>query len=195
MLDAAEFNQLVVYVSSNARARALAQLMEGWCFPCICVTSAMPVAERMRHFIAFKERKAPILVTTDLFGRGIDVERVNMVVNYDFPAGSDAYLHRVGRAGRFGTNGMKVSFVSSPEDEKVLQEVESRFEAKMHELKEPITKESWNVEWGVCWWTCVEWCGVVWCIQWCGVVWCIQWCGVVWWSIQRSGDVVYSKVW
>ena len=81
---------------------------------------------------------------------------------------------------------MTVSFVSSPEDEKVLQEVESRFEAKMHELKEPITKESWNVEWGVCWWTCVEWCGVV---------WCIQWCGVVWWSIQRSGDVVYSMVW
>ncbi|KAK8810927.1 hypothetical protein WA538_000614, partial [Blastocystis sp. DL] len=146
VLDAAEFNQLVVYVSSNARARALAQLMEGWCFPCICITSAMPVAERMRHFINFKERKAPILVTTDLFGRGIDVERVNMVVNYDFPAGSDAYLHRVGRAGRFGTNGMTVSFVSSPEDEKVLQEVESRFEAKMHELKEPITKESWNVE-------------------------------------------------
>ena len=151
MLDAAEFNQLVVYVSSNARARALAQLMEGWCFPCICITSAMPVAERMRHFINFKERKAPILVTTDLFGRGIDVERVNMVVNYDFPAGSDAYLHRVGRAGSFGTNGMTVSFVSSPEDEKVLQEVENRFEAKMHELKEPITKESWNVEWVVCW--------------------------------------------
>ena len=164
MLDAAEFNQLVVYVSSNARARALAQLMEGWCFPCICITSAMPVAERMRHFINFKERKAPILVTTDLFGRGIDVERVNMVVNYDFPAGSDAYLHRVGRAGRFGTNGMTVSFVSSPEDEKVLQEVESRFEAKMHELKEPITKESWNVEWVVCWcvYTLVGW----WCDGW-----------------------------
>ena len=65
-----------------------------------------------------------------------------MVINYDFPANSNDYLHRVGRAGRFGTNGVAVSLVSSPEDEKVLAEVESRFEAKMFELKGEITKES-----------------------------------------------------
>ena len=53
-----------------------------------------------------------ILVTTDLFGRGIDIERVNIVINYDFPDSSDQYLHRVGRAGRFGTKGLAISFIS-----------------------------------------------------------------------------------
>jgi ATP-dependent RNA helicase UAP56/SUB2 len=56
------------------------------------------------------------MVTTDLFGRGIDIEKINIVVNYDMPSESDQYLHRVGRAGRFGTKGLAISFVSSPED-------------------------------------------------------------------------------
>lgn len=146
ILDNSEFNQLVIYTSSNIRAKALQKLMHSWCFPCMAITSNMPTEERMRHFIAFKERKTPILIATDLFGRGVDVEKVNMVINYDFPANSDAYLHRVGRAGRFGTNGITVSFVASPEDEKVLGDVESRFETKMYSLNEPIIKESWNVE-------------------------------------------------
>ncbi|KAK8791307.1 ATP-dependent RNA helicase [Blastocystis sp. subtype 4] len=150
IMDNSEFNQLVIYTSSNVRAKALQKLMNSWCFPCLAITSNMPTEERMRHFIAFKERKTPILITTDLFGRGVDVEKVNMVINYDFPATSDAYLHRVGRAGRFGTSGITVSFVASPEDEKVLGDVESRFETKMHSLQEPITKESWDVKYCVC---------------------------------------------
>lgn len=52
---------------------------------------------------AFKECQKRVLVTTDLFARGIDVSKVNVVINYDFPDESDQYLHRVGRAGRFGT--------------------------------------------------------------------------------------------
>lgn len=99
----------------------------------------------MHNFLQFKEGKARILVTTPLFGRGVDVEKVNLVINYDFPVNSNEYLHQVGRAGRFGTNGMAVSFVSSPADEKILADVESRFETKMIELKGEITKESLNV--------------------------------------------------
>lgn len=56
-------------------------------------------------YAAFKDFSKRILVSTDLFGRGIDIERVNIVINYDFPDQSDQYLHRVGRAGRFGTKG------------------------------------------------------------------------------------------
>ena len=133
---------MVIYVSNNQRAKVLQKLMTSWCFPSIALTSNMPVEERMRHYLKFKEAKVRIMITTQLLGRGVDVEKVNMVINYDFPANSNDYLHRVGRAGRFGTNGVAVSLVSSPEDEKVLGEVESRFEAKMFELKGEITKES-----------------------------------------------------
>lgn len=141
-LDNSDFNQAVIYVSSSTRARALQKLMTEWCFPCIALTANMPVEERMRHFIQFKEVKTRILITTQVMGRGVDVEKVNMVVNYDFPPSSNDYLHRVGRAGRFGTNGVTMSFVSTEEDEKVLAEVESRFETHMHEIKGAITKEA-----------------------------------------------------
>ena len=60
------------------------------------------------------------MVATDVFGRGIDIERVNIVINYDMPDTSDQYLHRVGRAGRFGTKGLSISFIATEEDETVL---------------------------------------------------------------------------
>jgi len=53
------------------------------------------------------------MVTTDVFGRGIDIAKVNIVFNFDMPDNSDSYLHRVGRAGRFGTKGLAISFVSN----------------------------------------------------------------------------------
>ena len=64
-----------------------------------------------------------------MFGRGIDIERINLAINYDLPGDADSYLHRVGRAGRFGTKGLSVSFVSSEADEEVIKSVEKRFES------------------------------------------------------------------
>jgi ATP-dependent RNA helicase UAP56/SUB2 len=63
------------------------------------------------------------MVATDIFGRGIDIEKINVVFNMDMPRDSDAYLHRVGRAGRFGTKGLTITFLSSPEDFLVFEEV------------------------------------------------------------------------
>ena len=60
------------------------------------------------------------MVTTDIFGRGIDIEKINIVINFDMPHESDQYLHRVGRAGRFGTKGLAISFISSQKDNDVL---------------------------------------------------------------------------
>lgn len=86
---------------------------------------------RTKRFKLFKEFKRRILVATDIFGRGIDIERINIVINYDMADSSDSYLHRVGRAGRFGTKGLTVSFVSSDNDKKVLSEIQSRFVVKI----------------------------------------------------------------
>lgn len=80
------------------------------------------------------------MVCTDLMGRGIDIEKINIVINFDMPAEADQYLHRVGRAGRFGTKGLTISFVSSQEDTDVLNEVQSRFEVKVEELPTTIDK-------------------------------------------------------
>lgn len=80
------------------------------------------------------------MVATELFGRGIDIEKINIVFNYDMPADSDSYLHRVGRAGRFGTKGLAITFVESEKDKEVLEEIQKRFEVKIGEL--PTTIES-----------------------------------------------------
>jgi hypothetical protein len=97
------------------------------------------------------------MVTTDLFGRGIDVERVNIVINYDFPQANDrgesyvdSYLHRIGRAGRFGTKGMAISFVSGEEDEKAFEEVQQVFADVIPELPDTIDQAEYSTLREVC---------------------------------------------
>ena len=87
---------------------------------------------------AFKDR---ILVTTDLFARGIDIVQVNIVINYDFPKESEQYYHRVGRAGRFGTKGMAVSFISTDEDATEFQKIQDGFAVEIPELPAEIKQE------------------------------------------------------
>jgi len=145
LLDALEFNQVVIFVSAVQRANQLNELLTECNFPSICIHSGLNQVERISRYKDFKEFNSRILVTTDLFGRGMDIERVNIVINYDFPddnkgscVPSDSYLHRVGRAGRFGTKGLGISFVSSEEDAKNLAEVQSRFEVNIAELPDQI---------------------------------------------------------
>jgi len=99
----------------------------------------------------FKKYEKRILVSTDIFARGIDFERVNMVINYDMPMQADVYLHRIARAGRFGTKGIAISFVLSdgkkvstkghePEhsDEEILAQAQKRFTFKIESLPDKI---------------------------------------------------------
>lgn len=85
-----------------------------------------------------------ILVATNLFGRGMDIERVNIVFNYDMPEDSDTYLHRVARAGRFGTKGLAITFVSEEGDAKILNEVQDRFDVNITELPDEIDLSSYS---------------------------------------------------
>ncbi|CAN0312754.1 unnamed protein product [Discosporangium mesarthrocarpum] len=106
LLDALEFNQVVIFTSKVDRATELDRLLNLCNFPSICIHSRLKQEERTARYKSFKDFQKRILVATDLFGRGIDIERVNIVINYDFPDGadgSDQYLHRVGRAGRWVT--------------------------------------------------------------------------------------------
>mmetsp|Transcript_79804 Transcript_79804/g.156514 ORF Transcript_79804/g.156514 Transcript_79804/m.156514 type:complete len:427 (+) Transcript_79804:118-1398(+) len=138
LLDALEFNQVVIFVSKVARAKELNRLLTDCNFPSICIHAGMKQEERIAKYKNFKDFNARILVATDLFGRGIDIERVNVVINYDFPDDSDQFLHRVGRAGRFGTKGIAISFVSSEADQDILSKVQSRFEVNIPELPDEI---------------------------------------------------------
>jgi len=134
LLDALEFNQVVIFVKSVQRCIALNTLLKEQNFPSIDIHRGMNQKERLERYSQFKNFQRRILVATNLFGRGIDIERVNIVFNYDMPEDSDTYLHRVARAGRFGTKGLAVSFVTGDEDNKILESVQNRFEVSIKEL-------------------------------------------------------------
>jgi superfamily II DNA/RNA helicase len=158
LLDALEFNQVVIFVRSFQRARALCQLLCECSFPAMDIHSNMPQEERIQKYKAFKNFEKRILVATDIFGRGIDIQRVNIVINYDMPDDPDQYLHRVGRAGRFGTKGLAISFISSDApmqasvksnykrewtDDQVLEQIQSRFEVKVQVMPATINTNSY----------------------------------------------------
>merc|ERR1712032_894066 len=171
LLDALEFNQVVIFVSSVKRALALDGLLQECNFPSMTLHNVSDrlaptkgkgkngknkngkgknpkerEAEpdvRLERLKAFKEFKKRILVSTDLFGRGMDVERVNIVINYDMPENSDAYLHRVGRAGRFGTKGLSITFSATADDAKVLTSVQERFEVRIPEMPNKVDTTSY----------------------------------------------------
>merc|ERR1711973_1071424 len=134
LLDVLEFNQVVIFVKSVQRCIALSQLLVEQNFPTISIHRGMNQEERLSRYQQFKDFQKRILVATNLFGRGMDIERVNIVVNYDMPEDSDTYLHRVARAGRFGTKGLAISFVADEEDARVLNDVQDRFEVNVSEL-------------------------------------------------------------
>jgi len=143
LLDALEFNQVVIFVKSVQRATALDKLLVECNFPSIAIHSGLNQEERISRYKQFKEFQKRIMVSTDLFGRGIDIERVNIVINYDMPEDSDSYLHRVGRAGRFGTKGLAITFVGSDEDAEVLKKVQERFEVNIGDLPSTIDTTSY----------------------------------------------------
>merc|ERR1719190_182222 len=142
-LDALEFNQVVIFVKSVQRAVALDKLLVECNFPSIAIHSGLQQDERIARYKQFKEFQKRIMVSTDLFGRGIDIERVNIVINYDMPENSNSYLHRVGRAGRFGTKGLALTFVCSDDDGAVLKKVQERFEVNIGEMPSQIDTTSY----------------------------------------------------
>jgi len=138
LLDALEFNQVVVFVRSVNRATELNKLLVDCNFPSVCIHGGMKQEERIDRYKNFKDFQSRIMVATNIFGRGIDIERVNVVVNYDMAENSDTYLHRVGRAGRFGTKGLAISFISTDDDGKVLNDIQSRFVVSIPALPDEI---------------------------------------------------------
>lgn len=143
LLDQLEFNQVVIFVKSVSRCVALAELLVDQNFPAITIHRGMSQEERLSRYKQFKDFQKRILVATNLFGRGMDIERVNIVFNYDMPEDSDTYLHRVARAGRFGTKGLAITFVADESDAHVLNDVQNRFEVNITELPSTIEISSY----------------------------------------------------
>lgn len=133
-----QYNQAIVFVKKVERAKKLHQLLEKMKMQVLTIHRQMTQERRIEQYKSFKEGAKRILISTNLMARGIDINKVNLVVNFDCPTSSDDYLHRVGRAGRFNTPGIAVSFVTTDDDKKILKEIQDRFEVKIAEFPKNI---------------------------------------------------------
>ncbi|TPX74234.1 hypothetical protein CcCBS67573_g04480 [Chytriomyces confervae] len=93
----------------------------------------MPQKERDSIMQEFRQGASQVLITTDVWARGIDVQQVSLVINYDLPGNRENYIHRIGRSGRFGRKGVAINFVKN-EDVKILRDIEQYYSTQIDEM-------------------------------------------------------------
>lgn len=93
----------------------------------------MSQQERELIMKEFRSGSSRVLITTDLLARGIDVQQVSLVINYDLPSNRENYIHRIGRSGRFGRKGVAINFVTN-EDVRTLREIEQFYNTQVEEM-------------------------------------------------------------
>ena len=127
ILDNVQFNQVIIFVNSILRCETLSDMLSQNNFPSIAIHASLPQEERIKLFDLFKNFKRRIMVATELYGRGLDFLKVNTVINYDMSNTAEAYIHRVGRAGRFGSKGITITFISNADDQKIFDELLEKY--------------------------------------------------------------------
>ncbi|XP_037540029.1 probable ATP-dependent RNA helicase DDX20 [Nematolebias whitei] len=111
------FNQALVFSNLHTRAQHLADILSSKGLPAVCISGGLSQDQRLEAMSKLKQYQCRVLISTDLTSRGIDAEKVNLVINLDVPQDWETYMHRIGRAGRFGTQGMAVTYCCHGEEE------------------------------------------------------------------------------
>ncbi|KAF3696963.1 putative ATP-dependent RNA helicase DDX20 [Channa argus] len=111
------FNQALVFSNLHTRAQHLADILSSKGLPAVCISGGLSQDLRLEAMSKLKHYQCRVLISTDLTSRGIDAEKVNLVINLDVPQDWETYMHRIGRAGRFGTQGLAVTYCCHGEEE------------------------------------------------------------------------------
>ncbi|XP_068191437.1 probable ATP-dependent RNA helicase DDX20 [Antennarius striatus] len=111
------FNQALVFSNLHTRAQHLADILSSKGLPAVCISGGLSQEQRLEAMSKLKQYQCRVLISTDLTSRGIDADKVNLVINLDVPQDWETYLHRIGRAGRFGTQGLAVTYCCHGEEE------------------------------------------------------------------------------
>ena len=106
-------SQCIIYINSKKKTEWLSQILNDEGFPVSFIHGSLEQRERKSIMDDFRAGKIKILITTDILSRGIDIQQVSLVINYDLPKETETYIHRIGRSGRFGRKGTAINFVSN----------------------------------------------------------------------------------
>ena len=135
--------QALIYCNKRQKAEWLAETMTKNGFPITCIHGDMDVKDRMERMKSFRRGETRILISTDLLARGIDVQQVSLVINYELPREIDNYIHRIGRSGRYGRKGTAINLLSS-EDMRTMRELEEHYKMTVEPLPQDLSMMDLN---------------------------------------------------
>ena len=139
ILEAETFDGMIIFVRTRIATVEVAEKLSARGFAASALNGDIPQAQRERTVDQLKKGKLDILVATDVAARGLDVERISHVVNYDIPHDTEAYIHRIGRTGRAGREGDAILFVA-PRERRMLNAIERATSKKIELMELPSTE-------------------------------------------------------
>ncbi|MFA5922790.1 MAG: DEAD/DEAH box helicase [Methylococcaceae bacterium] len=139
ILEAETFDGMIIFVRTKTATIELAEKLEARGYSAAAINGDMSQALRERTIAHLKNGKLDILIATDVAARGLDVDRITHVVNYDIPYDTESYIHRIGRTGRAGRTGDAILFIA-PRERKLLGNIEKATKQKVEEMGLPSTE-------------------------------------------------------
>ncbi len=139
ILEAEDFDAMIIFVRTKNSTVELAEKLAARGYAASALNGDIAQNQRERTIINLKKGKIDILVATDVAARGLDVERISHVVNYDVPYDTEAYVHRIGRTGRSGRQGDAILFVA-PREKRMLNAIERATRQKIEMMELPSTE-------------------------------------------------------
>jgi len=129
--------QAVIFCNTRRKVDWLTQQMHAKDFTVSAMHGDMEQKERDVIMREFRSGSSRVLITTDLLARGIDVQQVSLVINYDLPNNRENYIHRIGRGGRFGRKGVAINFVTE-DDKRNLRDIEQFYNTRIEEMPQDV---------------------------------------------------------
>jgi len=135
LYDLCSVSQTIIYCNSRTMVEELYRKLGEDNFSCVCMHGDLSQDERNKIMEEFRNGTSRILISTDLLSRGIDVQQVSLVINYDIPNNIESYIHRIGRSGRYGRKGTSINFLTRY-DIKKMKDIEEYYHTIIEELPE-----------------------------------------------------------
>ncbi len=135
--SAINISQCIIYINHKQRLIETTQKLNDMNYPVGCIHGDMRTIEREEVIRNFRNGEIRILLSTDLLSRGIDVQQLSLVINYDIPINKETYIHRIGRSGRYGRKGVAINFVTD-RDITDLEEIQRFYDTKIEEMPQDI---------------------------------------------------------
>jgi ATP-dependent RNA helicase DeaD len=140
VLEVEQGDAMIVFVRTKQATEEVAERLKARGFAAAAINGDIPQAQRERTISALKDGTIDILVATDVAARGLDVERISHVLNYDIPHDTESYVHRIGRTGRAGRSGQALLFVT-PRERHLLKSIEKATRSKLIEAELPSVED------------------------------------------------------